>query len=153
MLKATWLTPRDMPAGSCDRCTSSPLPSTFHSGNPKQTNMADYEERRSLLGDEDEEPSTGRRTARGPGRPMPAICDPSHLLHRVVVLLFMCFLGFGEQYTALTFLRTLNGFCGDVGLSLISYIWFKEGLLCCCPSGLMLILKKFSINVYVLCLM
>lgn len=57
--------------------------------------MADYEERRSLLGEEDEGPSGGRPAANGPGRPLPPICDPSHLLHRVVVLLFMCFLGFG----------------------------------------------------------
>uniref|UniRef100_A0A8C2WCX4 Lysosomal dipeptide transporter MFSD1 n=1 Tax=Cyclopterus lumpus TaxID=8103 RepID=A0A8C2WCX4_CYCLU len=52
--------------------------------------MADYEERQSLLGDGDE----GLSTAGGPGRPMPAISDPRHLLHRVVVLVFMCFLGF-----------------------------------------------------------
>ena len=60
--------------------------------------MADFEERRSLLGDEDEDPSAGRQT----GKPLPAICDPSHLLHRVVVLVFMCFLGFGEQPETLT---------------------------------------------------
>lgn len=58
--------------------------------------MADREESRSLLGAEDEASFSGTQTPRGPGRPMPAICDPSHLLHRVVVLVFMCFLGFGE---------------------------------------------------------
>ncbi|KAI3354217.1 hypothetical protein L3Q82_018751 [Scortum barcoo] len=58
--------------------------------NPKQTNMADYEERRSLLGDENEGSPAGR--------PLSAICDPTHLLHRVVVLLFMCFLGFGSYF-------------------------------------------------------
>uniref|UniRef100_A0A3B3Y1W3 Uncharacterized protein n=1 Tax=Poecilia mexicana TaxID=48701 RepID=A0A3B3Y1W3_9TELE len=51
---------------------------------------ADIWERRSLLGDENED--------RGPGRPLPAICDPSHVLHRVVVLIFMCFLGFGSYF-------------------------------------------------------
>uniref|UniRef100_A0A8P4KBG9 Lysosomal dipeptide transporter MFSD1 n=1 Tax=Dicentrarchus labrax TaxID=13489 RepID=A0A8P4KBG9_DICLA len=56
----------------------------FPPADPKQANMADYEERRSLLGDGDEGSSAGRRTA---GRPMWAICDPSHLLHRVVVLI------------------------------------------------------------------
>ncbi|KAM7412994.1 hypothetical protein PAMA_020399 [Pampus argenteus] len=60
--------------------------------------MADFEERRSLLGGEDEGSFTDRRAARGPGRPLPAICDPSHLLHRVVVLTFMCFLGFGSYF-------------------------------------------------------
>ncbi|XP_049432255.1 major facilitator superfamily domain-containing protein 1 isoform X3 [Epinephelus fuscoguttatus] len=59
--------------------------------------MADFEERQSLLGDEDEG-SSGRHTAGGDGRPLLAICDPSHLLHRVVVLMFMCFLGFGSYF-------------------------------------------------------
>lgn len=62
---------------------------------PQQTNMAGPEERRNLLGDEDEGSVSGKETA----RKMPAICDPSHLLHRVVVLMFMCFLGFGECLT------------------------------------------------------
>uniref|UniRef100_A0A669F9I1 Lysosomal dipeptide transporter MFSD1 n=1 Tax=Oreochromis niloticus TaxID=8128 RepID=A0A669F9I1_ORENI len=52
--------------------------------------MADLEERQRLLGDEDR--------GSGPGRPMLAICDPSHLLHRLVVLFFMCFLGFGSYF-------------------------------------------------------
>uniref|UniRef100_A0A673BP45 Lysosomal dipeptide transporter MFSD1 n=1 Tax=Sphaeramia orbicularis TaxID=375764 RepID=A0A673BP45_9TELE len=60
--------------------------------------MADLEERQSLLGDEDEGSFTGRPTAKGPGKPLPAICDPSHLLHRIVVLVFMCFLGFGSYF-------------------------------------------------------
>ncbi|KAM4628213.1 lysosomal dipeptide transporter MFSD1 isoform 2-T2 [Polymixia lowei] len=60
--------------------------------------MADAEERQSLLGDEDGVSFSGRRNAGEPGRPMSAICDPSHLLHRIVVLLFMCFLGFGSYF-------------------------------------------------------
>ncbi|XP_012727274.1 major facilitator superfamily domain-containing protein 1 isoform X1 [Fundulus heteroclitus] len=60
--------------------------------------MADFQERRTLLGDDDECSFAGRPEARGPGRPMAAICDPSHLLHRVVVLVFMCFLGFGSYF-------------------------------------------------------
>ncbi|KAG7479059.1 major facilitator superfamily domain-containing protein 1 isoform X2 [Solea senegalensis] len=65
--------------------------------------MADFEERRSLLGDEDErfvgdrEPQRGAGGTGGTGA-MPAICDPRHLLHRVVVLVFMCFLGFGSYF-------------------------------------------------------
>ncbi|XP_059186655.1 major facilitator superfamily domain-containing protein 1 isoform X2 [Centropristis striata] len=66
--------------------------------------MADFEERRSLLGDQDQDPdqdqgsSTGGPAAGRPGRPLPAICDPSRLLHRVVILIFMCFLGFGSYF-------------------------------------------------------
>uniref|UniRef100_A0A8D3DPY4 Lysosomal dipeptide transporter MFSD1 n=1 Tax=Scophthalmus maximus TaxID=52904 RepID=A0A8D3DPY4_SCOMX len=59
---------------------------------------ADYGERRSLLGEEHEDPLADGQAARGPGRPMSAICDPGHLLHRVVVLVFMCFLGFGSYF-------------------------------------------------------
>uniref|UniRef100_A0A667Y3R1 Lysosomal dipeptide transporter MFSD1 n=1 Tax=Myripristis murdjan TaxID=586833 RepID=A0A667Y3R1_9TELE len=60
--------------------------------------MADVEERQGLLDDEDDVSFSGRRSATGPGRPMWAICDPSHLLHRIVVLMFMCFLGFGSYF-------------------------------------------------------
>uniref|UniRef100_A0A8D3CQE1 Lysosomal dipeptide transporter MFSD1 n=1 Tax=Scophthalmus maximus TaxID=52904 RepID=A0A8D3CQE1_SCOMX len=67
--------------------------------HPKQADMAaDYGERRSLLGEEHEDPLADGQAARGPGRPMSAICDPGHLLHRVVVLVFMCFLGFGSYF-------------------------------------------------------
>ncbi|KAG7235030.1 hypothetical protein INR49_003395 [Caranx melampygus] len=91
--------PHDVPGGSYDLSpTSSLLPSTFLTASPKQTNMADYEERRSMLGDDDEGSFTGRKAARGPDRPMPAICDPSRIHHRVVVLIFMCFLGFGSYF-------------------------------------------------------
>lgn len=90
--------PHDVSGGSYDLSpTSSVLPSTFLTASPKQTNMADYEERQSLLGDDDEGSFAGRKAPRGPGRPMAAICDPSRIHHRVVVLMFMCFLGFGEQ--------------------------------------------------------
>uniref|UniRef100_A0A7N8XH37 Lysosomal dipeptide transporter MFSD1 n=1 Tax=Mastacembelus armatus TaxID=205130 RepID=A0A7N8XH37_9TELE len=60
--------------------------------------MAGSEERQGLLGDEDDRSLGGGQTAKGPGRPMLAICDPSHLLHRMVVLVLMCFLGFGSYF-------------------------------------------------------
>lgn len=50
------------------------------------------EEARALLGDRPE----GDSAVRGAPRALPALCDPSHLAHRLVVLLLMCFLGFGE---------------------------------------------------------
>lgn len=51
-------------------------------------NMADREEHRSLL-DEDEEDEGSRHLS--------PLCDPRHLLHRILVLVFMCFLGFGKK--------------------------------------------------------
>lgn len=60
--------------------------------------MADFEEQQNLL--EDDESSSGERgSASGADRQMSAICDPSRALHRVVVLTFMCFLGFGKRET------------------------------------------------------
>lgn len=53
--------------------------------------MADFEDRQPILEDEDRDSAV-----KGPGRPLPAICDPKHIAHRVVVLCFMCFLGFGK---------------------------------------------------------
>ncbi|KAI4893440.1 hypothetical protein NFI96_011460 [Prochilodus magdalenae] len=35
---------------------------------------------------------------RGNSRRMSPFCDPNHLLHRIVVLFFMCFLGFGSYF-------------------------------------------------------
>ncbi|RVE64953.1 hypothetical protein OJAV_G00130730 [Oryzias javanicus] len=60
--------------------------------------MADFEEQQNLLEEDDESSSGERRSASGAGRPMSAICDPSHVLHRGVVLIFMCFLGFGSYF-------------------------------------------------------
>ncbi|TNN01743.1 major facilitator superfamily domain-containing protein 1 isoform X1 [Takifugu flavidus] len=51
--------------------------------------MADYE------GEASSGPTPAPRRA---DKPLPAICDPNHLLHRVVVLVFMCFLGFGSYF-------------------------------------------------------
>ncbi|XP_074536321.1 lysosomal dipeptide transporter MFSD1 isoform X2 [Halichoeres trimaculatus] len=60
--------------------------------------MADNEERQRLLEGDNDVPPADRQTTVEPRRPLPAICDPSHLLHRVVVLVFMCFLGFGSYF-------------------------------------------------------
>ncbi|KAG9348315.1 hypothetical protein JZ751_002050 [Albula glossodonta] len=58
--------------------------------------MAEREERQNLL---DEYESLPRpRDDNGSSRPMSAICDPSRLPHRIVVLIFMCFLGFGSYF-------------------------------------------------------
>ncbi|CAO2612930.1 Major facilitator superfamily domain-containing protein 1, partial [Lemmus lemmus] len=52
------------------------------------------EEARALLGD----PPEGDSAVRGTPRALPALCDPSHLAHRLVVLLLMCLLGFGSYF-------------------------------------------------------
>uniref|UniRef100_A0A8C4ZLH4 Lysosomal dipeptide transporter MFSD1 n=1 Tax=Gadus morhua TaxID=8049 RepID=A0A8C4ZLH4_GADMO len=40
----------------------------------------------------------GESEAEEPGKQMSAISDPTRLLHRIVVLIFMCFLGFGSYF-------------------------------------------------------
>lgn len=55
------------------------------------------EERQKLLDEEGDVSSSGPRNESRPVKPMSALCDPRRLLHRIFVLLFMCFLGFGEQ--------------------------------------------------------
>uniref|UniRef100_A0A665U4C4 Lysosomal dipeptide transporter MFSD1 n=1 Tax=Echeneis naucrates TaxID=173247 RepID=A0A665U4C4_ECHNA len=90
--------------------------------------MADYEERRRLQGDEGS--FSGRPAARGAGRPLPAICDPSRLLHRVVVLAFMCFLGFAivNRFWLMEFGRLVFGIGGEslaVAQNTYAVNWFK----------------------------
>uniref|UniRef100_A0A7N6AEZ0 Lysosomal dipeptide transporter MFSD1 n=1 Tax=Anabas testudineus TaxID=64144 RepID=A0A7N6AEZ0_ANATE len=105
-------------------------------------------EQRSLLGDEDE-PLPGGKTSRGPGRPLPAICDPNHLLHRVVVLLFMCFLGFGECFTSApdVFLSCLHQ---DLNLNTASfmqlYAWYSWPNVILCFFGGFMIDRVFGIR-------
>ena len=54
------------------------------------------EEARALLPGGPNEAGRGAPvTPPAPGA-LPALCDPSRLAHRLLVLLLMCFLGFGE---------------------------------------------------------
>ncbi|XP_066565447.1 lysosomal dipeptide transporter MFSD1 isoform X2 [Amia ocellicauda] len=68
----------------------------------RRRKMADGEERRGLLDEDESEPAIpslpGSRHDPASRRPMSAITDPSTLLHRIVVLVFMCFLGFGSYF-------------------------------------------------------
>lgn len=56
------------------------------------------EEARGLLANGPDE--TGRDAPAALAAPgaLPALCDPSRLAHRLVVLLLMCFLGFGSYF-------------------------------------------------------
>lgn len=66
------------------------------SRSPAGSMEDEEEEARALLpGGSDE---AGRETRAPPAASgaLQALCDPSHLAHRLVVLLLMCFLGFGE---------------------------------------------------------
>lgn len=56
------------------------------------------EEHRGLLGPDLDDEDQDSLAEGEPRTPLPAICDPSHLMHRIVVLIFMCFLGFGSYF-------------------------------------------------------
>ncbi|XP_061638264.1 major facilitator superfamily domain-containing protein 1 isoform X2 [Phyllopteryx taeniolatus] len=62
--------------------------------------MADVVEDHSLLAAEagDNDSLSGGEASGRAGTSLPAICDPAHVLHRVVILVFMCFLGFGSYF-------------------------------------------------------
>ncbi|XP_032486911.1 major facilitator superfamily domain-containing protein 1 isoform X1 [Phocoena sinus] len=60
--------------------------------------MEEEEEVRALLPDGPDEAGRGAPvTPPAPGA-LPALCDPSRLAHRLLVLLLMCFLGFGSYF-------------------------------------------------------
>ncbi|KAG8001954.1 Major facilitator superfamily domain-containing protein 1 [Nibea albiflora] len=109
--------------------------------------MADYDERQSLLGDEND----GREADRGPGRPMPAICDPSHLLHRVVVLVFMCFLGFGSYFCYDNPAALQTQVIRDLNLNtkefMQLYAWYSWPNVVLCFFGGFLIDRVFGISI------
>ncbi|RXM31367.1 hypothetical protein EOD39_7090 [Acipenser ruthenus] len=61
--------------------------------------MAEREECTGLLeGEDDSESSPSSSKYCSSEKQLPACCDPSRLLHRIVVLIFMCFLGFGSYF-------------------------------------------------------
>ncbi|XP_042371146.1 major facilitator superfamily domain-containing protein 1-like, partial [Plectropomus leopardus] len=111
--------------------------------------MADYEERQSLLGDQDEG-TTGSQTAGGPDRPLPAICDPRHLLHRVVVLIFMCFLGFGSYFCydnpAALQTQVLQDLSLNTAKFMQLYAWYSWPNVVLCFFGGFLIDRVFGIR-------
>uniref|UniRef100_A0A3Q3JC53 Lysosomal dipeptide transporter MFSD1 n=1 Tax=Monopterus albus TaxID=43700 RepID=A0A3Q3JC53_MONAL len=114
--------------------------------------MDEYEERQSLLGDEGEGSSTS-----GPGRALPAICDPSHLLHRVIVLVFMCFLGFGSYFCYDNPAALQTQVLQDLNLNTAGfmqlYAWYSWPNVVLCFFGGFLIDRVFGIRLFsLLCL-
>ncbi|XP_056139320.1 major facilitator superfamily domain-containing protein 1 [Lampris incognitus] len=112
--------------------------------------MADFEERQNLLGDEGDASPRGRRTAEGTGEPMSAICDPGHLLHRVIFLLFMCFLGFGSYFCYDNPAALQTQFLQDMKLSTSQfmqlYAWYSWPNVILCFLGGFLLDRVFGIR-------
>ncbi|KAJ0022022.1 hypothetical protein NQD34_009512 [Periophthalmus magnuspinnatus] len=115
--------------------------------------MAEFEEEeRGLLGeDEDEEnPAPDTQGEGEPRTPLPAICDPSHLLHRIVVLVFMCFLGFGSYFCYDNPAALQSEFLQDMNLNTAEfmqlYAWYSWPNVILCFLGGFLLDRVFGIR-------
>ncbi|XP_054651215.1 major facilitator superfamily domain-containing protein 1 isoform X1 [Dunckerocampus dactyliophorus] len=113
--------------------------------------MADYEEEQNLLGAEEDEDSLPVRPASDQtGRPLLAICDPAHLLHRIVVLVFMCFLGFGSYFCydnpAALQTQVLQDLSLNTARFMQLYAWYSWPNVILCFFGGFLIDRVFGIR-------
>ncbi|XP_056612211.1 major facilitator superfamily domain-containing protein 1 [Triplophysa dalaica] len=106
--------------------------------------MADSGERRSLLkeddGDDGEDVSVN----------MSPLCDPRHLLHRILVLIFMCFLGFGSYFCYDNPAALQTQVMQDMNLNTASfmqlYAWYSWPNVVLCFLGGFLLDRVFGIR-------
>nr|XP_057935857.1 major facilitator superfamily domain-containing protein 1 isoform X2 [Doryrhamphus excisus] len=113
--------------------------------------MADCEEEQNLLGaEEDEDSQSVRPASNRAGRPLPAICDPAHLSHRIVVLVFMCFLGFGSYFCydnpAALQTQVLQDLSLNTAQFMQLYAWYSWPNVILCFFGGFLIDRVFGIR-------
>uniref|UniRef100_A0A8B9L946 Lysosomal dipeptide transporter MFSD1 n=1 Tax=Astyanax mexicanus TaxID=7994 RepID=A0A8B9L946_ASTMX len=104
--------------------------------------MAGLEEDERLL---DENNHEGRNTRR-----MHPLLDPSHLLHRILVLMFMCFLGFGSYFCYDNPAALQKQVIQDMGLNTSSfmqlYAWYSWPNVVLCFLGGFLLDRVFGIS-------
>lgn len=102
--------------------------------------MEDEDEEARALLQRGPEPES---SVQGAPRVLPALCDPSRLAHRLVVLLLMCLLGFGEPGRARAEGEGVLGFAPrsalprvpsrerDLETELATFVLFSRDPLCC----------------------
>uniref|UniRef100_A0A671LIM3 Lysosomal dipeptide transporter MFSD1 n=1 Tax=Sinocyclocheilus anshuiensis TaxID=1608454 RepID=A0A671LIM3_9TELE len=104
--------------------------------------MAEREEYEGLL-DEDEEDE-------GVSRHLSPLCDPTHLLHRILVLFFMCFLGFGSYFCYDNPAALQTQVIQDMSLNTASfmqlYAWYSWPNVVLCFLGGFLLDRVFGIR-------
>ncbi|KAJ3590835.1 hypothetical protein NHX12_008783, partial [Muraenolepis orangiensis] len=107
--------------------------------------MAEVEERQGLLGDDN-----GESDPREPDKPMLAICDPTRLPHRIVVLVFMCFLGFGSYFCydnpAALQIEVIQDMNLDTSQFMQLYAWYSWPNVILCFLGGFLLDRVFGIR-------
>ena len=108
------------------------------------------EEARALLpGGSDE---AGRETRAPPAASgaLQALCDPSHLAHRLVVLLLMCFLGFGSYFCydnpAALQIQVKRDMQVNTTKFMLLYAWYSWPNVVLCFFGGFLIDRVFGIR-------
>uniref|UniRef100_A0AAA9T7V9 Lysosomal dipeptide transporter MFSD1 n=1 Tax=Bos taurus TaxID=9913 RepID=A0AAA9T7V9_BOVIN len=109
------------------------------------------EEARALLpGGSDE---AGRETRAPPAASgaLQALCDPSHLAHRLVVLLLMCFLGFGSYFCydnpAALQIQVKRDMQVNTTKFMLLYAWYSWPNVVLCFFGGFLIDRVFGIRI------
>ncbi|XP_056329392.1 major facilitator superfamily domain-containing protein 1 isoform X1 [Danio aesculapii] len=108
--------------------------------------MADREEHQNLLDEDKDEDGDdkGRSVHLNP------LCDPNHLLHRIVVLIFMCFLGFGSYFCYDNPAALQSQVIQDMNLNTASfmqlYAWYSWPNVVLCFLGGFLLDRVFGIR-------
>nr|XP_055051865.1 major facilitator superfamily domain-containing protein 1 isoform X1 [Misgurnus anguillicaudatus] len=106
--------------------------------------MAASREHRSLLNEDDDEDDEGVLESMSP------LCDPRHLLHRIVVLCFMCFLGFGSYFCYDNPAALQTQVIQDMNLNTASfmqlYAWYSWPNVVLCFLGGFLLDRVFGIR-------
>uniref|UniRef100_A0A673G7N0 Lysosomal dipeptide transporter MFSD1 n=1 Tax=Sinocyclocheilus rhinocerous TaxID=307959 RepID=A0A673G7N0_9TELE len=106
------------------------------------TESQDLEEYEGLL-DEDEDDE-------GVSRHLSPLCDPTHLLHRILVLVFMCFLGFGSYFCYDNPAALQTQVIQDMSLNTASfmqlYAWYSWPNVVLCFLGGFLLDRVFGIR-------
>ncbi|KAJ7995145.1 hypothetical protein DPEC_G00241530 [Dallia pectoralis] len=113
--------------------------------------MADIDEHQRLLDEDGDVSPSGPIHERGPGRPMSALRDPSRLLHRIVVLVFMSFLGFGSYFCYDNPAALQHQVIRDMNLNtsmfMQLYAWYSWPNVVLCFLGGFLLDRVFGIRV------
>uniref|UniRef100_A0A671LLF3 Lysosomal dipeptide transporter MFSD1 n=1 Tax=Sinocyclocheilus anshuiensis TaxID=1608454 RepID=A0A671LLF3_9TELE len=86
----------------------------------------------------------------GVSRHLSPLCDPTHLLHRILVLLFMCFLGFGSYFCYDNPAALQTQVIQDMSLNTASfmqlYAWYSWPNVVLCFLGGFLLDRVFGIR-------
>ncbi|XP_048017137.1 major facilitator superfamily domain-containing protein 1 isoform X1 [Megalobrama amblycephala] len=105
--------------------------------------MAARDEYQSLVDDEDDEDNDVSRH-------LSPLCDPRHLLHRILVLVFMCFLGFGSYFCYDNPAALQTQVIQDMSLNTASfmqlYAWYSWPNVILCFLGGFLLDRVFGIR-------